>query len=157
MHPHSQSDQGEIFESLETRLRDLPPLPVPCGLEARLLAAIPAENVSTSAPGLRAPRKSKAVWVGVAIAGMAACFLMMILEWPNFGDDETAQQPAANSENSESAHESVAGRSQQRLNIVSRLEARRSLVRVERQPFEWPIPEESTLMASSKFPDDLLD
>ena len=60
MQPHRQSDQDEMFESLETRLRDLPPLPVPCGLEARLLAAFPAENVSKMTPGLRAPRKNQA-------------------------------------------------------------------------------------------------
>ena len=63
-------------ESLEARLRALPQPPVPAGLEARLLAAIPAK--------MPAPRQRWAVRVGVvsAVGEVAAACLLAVLAWP---------------------------------------------------------------------------
>jgi len=40
-------EQLESVESLEDRLRKLPPVGVPCGLEAKLIAAIPQQHSTT--------------------------------------------------------------------------------------------------------------
>jgi len=73
MHPEQRPNPARSPEALEAWLRELPPLPVPANLEARLMAAIPA-------PRPARPRRW-AVWVGVAAALAAAC-LLVVLAWP---------------------------------------------------------------------------
>src|SRR5260370_22901790 len=75
--PGPNSDQS--LESLEARLRALPPPPVPGDLETRLLSAIPAE-MPTWEQG-SGSRRRWMVWVGLAGALAAACWLI-VLSWP---------------------------------------------------------------------------
>src|SRR5216683_5851927 len=67
-------------ESLEARLRALPPPPVPSDLEARLLAAIPASAPSAVRRSQLLPRRWL-VWAGVGGA-LAAASLLVVLFWP---------------------------------------------------------------------------
>src|SRR5438093_12334554 len=80
-------------ESLEGRLRRLPPPPVPADLEARLLAAIPAGVSSRAESGIAsAPRVLPALtqpgspgrwvrWAG-GVSALAAACLLIVLAWP---------------------------------------------------------------------------
>ena len=66
---------GSDEQNLEKRLRDLPPPPIPDGLETRLLAGIP------SAPPARAPdpRSRKRRMALGAIGAIAAAILLAIV------------------------------------------------------------------------------
>src|SRR5260370_26301538 len=67
-------------ESLEAQLRALPPPPVPADLEARLLAAIPAEMAIPRRRGIgRFSFRRGAVW---GIGALAAACLLVVLLWP---------------------------------------------------------------------------
>lgn len=143
-------------ESLERRLRDLPPLPVPADLEARLLAAIPAEVLREIPHRVRASRRRRTLWAGVGVA-FAVAYLLLVFLRPKVADRDMVHQIPVNPGTSESAHKPVPNRPDESLTIVTRLEDRRRLMDVEKQLFTWPIHEKSPLMVSSQIPRDLLD
>jgi hypothetical protein len=70
---------GMSREELEQRLRALPEPPVPEGLEARLLAAIPADVVCV-------PRWRRPALLWGAAAALAACLVIALLSWPRRPD-----------------------------------------------------------------------
>jgi hypothetical protein len=144
-------------ESLESRLRALPPRPVPGDLEARLLAAIPAEESNAVPRWARASRPRRlAVWAGAAGAVAAACLLAVLLS-PGPGSEMAVPNLAVNSERSQPAHQVTAQQPADFLSIMPWLEARRDLDGAERPLFTWPIQEKSPLMVSSALRPDLLD
>ena len=156
MQPQGRSDSDGFSEPLERRLRNLPPLPIPDDLEARLLAAIPAENLREILHCVCASRQRRTLWAGAGVAFATACLLTVLL-WPKIEDKDTVHRLAVNPDKSEAAHQSAPERPDESLNIVSRLEDRRCLMELERQAFTWPIHEKSPLMVSSEIPRDLLD
>src|SRR5258708_2505077 len=123
MQPRRQSDADGRSDSLESRLRNLPPLPVPGDLEARLLAAIPAEKICTIPHLARVSGRRRTLWAGAGIAFAAACILMVII-WPKSAEQGTDQGVAVTSDTSESARQSDNERQVEVLNIVTRLEDR---------------------------------
>ncbi len=73
MSPH-RPDHDETLDALADRLRRLPPPPVPEGLEARLLAAIPA-----------APRRRVRLarsWIAAAVLLAAAAAVLLAVRLP---------------------------------------------------------------------------
>src|SRR5262249_55626403 len=140
MHSERRPNPDRSPEALEARLRALPQPPVPAGLEARLLAAIPA------APP--APRRRWAVWVGLAGALAAAC-LLAVLAWPRRdgrGPDPSAPGPPVTPRPPDASDRLAAWR-----------EARRVLDGAEPSPFTWPLPETSPITAATAIPPDLLE
>ena len=148
-------------ESLEARLRALPQPPVPAGLEARLLAAIPAK--------MPAPRQRRAVRVGVvsAVGAVAAACLLAVLAWPPARDEkpipthgtvETVQHVTVpNSATSEAAHQAAPAPTDDSAGLSAWRDARRVLNGAELPPFNWPLQESSPMRATISIPPDLLD
>jgi hypothetical protein len=114
-------------EELERRLRVLPPPPVPAGLEARLLSAVPnAKPTST---------RHWPIWVGVAVGVAAAC-LIAVVAWPRH------VKPVPESPQPEVVHEV----SPQSFPDPEGLPA-----------FSWPLEESSPLRVSTALPADQFD
>ncbi len=145
MHPK----QDRSAESLEARLRALPPPPVPSDLEARLLAAIPA-----SAPS--AVRRSQLlqrrwlIWAGVGGA-LAAASLLVVLFWPKSSREDLNRIKAgfANQDTPRPPHDSP--------DIAHVQFARQVRDDTALPPFTWPIEETTPLTASISIPSDLLN
>ena len=156
MQPQKRPDSDRYPESLEKRLRALPPLPVPCDLEARLLAAIPAEKRSVMPHPVRASYRHRVVWAGAAIAFATACLLIVLLR-PEPGDKNTVRHLAVSPETSGADFQTVPHRPGSSLNITPWLESRRGLEGSDRPTFTWPIREKFPLMASTSIPIDLLE
>jgi hypothetical protein len=141
MHPERRPNPGRSPEPLEARLRALPRLPVPAGLEARLLAAVPAARP--------APRRRWGVWAGVAGALVAAC-LLAVLAWPKGdgkgpGPEVSVPTPRVTPRPTDDSAD-----------LAALLKARRDLDEAETTPFSWPLPETPPVTAAS-IPPDLLD
>src|SRR5438552_16914769 len=96
-------------ESLEARLRRLPPPPVPADLESKLLATIPAgvsfpvHNSRTASGVALAPRVLPALtqpgspgswvrWIG-GVSALAAACLLIVLAWPNGEGQKQVKDP----------------------------------------------------------------
>jgi hypothetical protein len=147
MQPQRRPNTDRSPEGLEARLRALPPPPIPSDLEARLLAAIPAEM---SCRARVSGRRRWAVWAGAAVALAAACFLAVL--WTRHdgrGAKDQIISPAPRPSTLTSVPEAGS--------MASWLEARRGLDGAERPTFTWPIQEKSPLMVSTSIPPDLLD
>src|SRR5262245_35735495 len=86
MPPERRPSTDRSPEALEARLRALPRPPVPDGLEARLLAGVPA--------ALPVPRRRWPIWAGAAAALAAAC-LLAVLAWPGRHGKDPAPTPGA--------------------------------------------------------------
>lgn len=156
MQPKKRFDSDGLAESLERRLRNLPKLPVPDNLETRLLACIPAEDLSELSHRVSASRPRRRLLSAAGAAFAAACLLFVLLR-PKFGDMDSVLHVAVHPSQRESEHKHLFERPNESLPIVSRLADPRLQMYVETQPFVWPIHQESPLMVSSKIPDDLLD
>ena len=85
MQPEEQVDFDGFPESLERRLRDLPKLAVPNDLEARLLAAIPTNELIAIRNRMRASRANRRLMSAWVTAFAAACLAMALLR-PKFED-----------------------------------------------------------------------
>ena len=143
MHPERRPNPDRSAEALEERLRALPPPTVPDGLEARLLANIPAERPTA--------RRRWAVWVGVAGALAAAC-LLAVLAWPRRDGHPPAPSPP------KEAVKHVPPRPPDGPAAVAAWrEARRVLDGAEMPSFTWPLGETLPLRGSTPVPPDLLD
>jgi hypothetical protein len=142
MHAERRPNPGHTPEALEARLRALPPPPVPTGLEARLLAAIPAA-------GTRRPRRW-AVWVGGALA--AAC-LLAALAWFGLPGPGAVPRPAGSGLAAHGVPRPEEGPDRS----AACWQARRVLDEREIPPFAWPLPETSTLQVSTAIPPDPLN
>jgi hypothetical protein len=138
MHPETPS-AGRPPEKLEARLRALPPPPVPDGLEARLLAAVPAQRP--------APRRRWAVWVGLAAAA-AACLLAFVA-W--LGRD--GKGPAPRPELPERVEEAPA----RPPDGAAWWLARRDLDEAETPAFAWPLEETPPVTVAAAISPDLLN
>jgi hypothetical protein len=149
MQPQRRPNSDRSPESLEARLRSLPPPPIPSDLVARLLASIPAEMSS----GARVSRpRSWAVWAGAAVALAAACLLAVLWtrhEGPRSRDQGIASVPQPSTLDSLPKVDSPA--------TTPWLEARRGLDGANMPTFTWPIQEKSPLMVSTSISADLLD
>ena len=157
-------------ESLEAQLRALPPPPVPADLEARLLAAIPAE--------LPAARRRGTGWVGFrrgaawGVGAVAAACLLVVLLWPKRDRKEpipeasgVASAPEASGVAS-APRDPVAPAPGVRKEITQppdqslavRLQAQRTLDETALPPFTWPVQEAATpVTIATTIPADLLD
>src|SRR2546428_80240 len=149
MQPQRRPNSDRSPEALEARLRALPLPPIPGGLEARLLADIPAEMPHRAR--ISRPRRW-AVWAGAAVVLAAACLLAVFWtrdEGPGSGRQTIASVPQP----STFASVPEAGFP----GMTPWLEARRGLAGVERATFTWPIQEKPPLLVSSSISPDLLD
>ena len=136
--PSPNSDRS--LESLEARLRALPPPPVPGDLEGRLLSAIPTElpqlrDVSNSY------RRRLMIWGGLAGA-LAAASLLVVLSWPK--SDGSKKEVVK--QDRESPGDSA------KVPLETRHDFGTSLA-----TFTWPLDETSPMLASTAIPPDLLD
>jgi hypothetical protein len=125
--PTPNADQSD--DSLEARLRTLPPPCVPEGLEARLLAAIPTRVAARR----RWPARL------LLITASAAAVLLTVLGWPRPDDPNTVLKPAMNQP--------------ALLSPDDWLEFRHGLNQAEPRTFAWPL--NNTL--TSTIPPDLLE
>jgi hypothetical protein len=144
MHPARRPKPDRSPEALAARLRALPQPPVPDGLEARLLAAIPA--------GRPVPRRHWAAWVG-AVGALAAACLLAVLVW--LGRD--AVNPAPKPGTVEAARQDTPRPPDDRAGVPAWLVARRILDGAEPPPFTWPVPGSPPVTPSTAIPPDLLD
>jgi hypothetical protein len=149
MQPQRRPNSDRSPEALEARLRALPGPPIPSDLEARLLAAIPAEM-----PHCRrvSRRRRWAVWAGAAVALAAACLLAVL--WTRHdggGAKEQIISPVPQPSTLASIPEEGSAA------MARWLAARRGLDGAERPTFTWPIQEKSPLMVSTSISPDLLD
>ncbi len=158
-------------ESLEARLRRLPPPPVPADLEARLLAAIPTlvpfpvEKFRASASGgALAPRVLPALtqpgspgrwvrWIG-GVSALAAACLLIVLAWPKSDGQKSKPDPQKNHLAAAGSTDPVSPQSPQ---DTPWLQARRAPDDLKLAPFTWPIEETRPMTVASSIPGDLLD
>ena len=140
--PPERSDKPE---SLEARLRGLPPPPIPTDLEARLLAAIPA--------GAPTRRRRWAGWIVGASALAAAC-LLIVLAWPKGGGQKSDQKnkdfvskDSTNSVGPQSAQDAPG----------SWVRARGASDEPKLPPFTWPVDDTTHVTLTSSIPSDLLN
>lgn len=131
---------GSPDKSLEARLRALPRPPLPAGLEARLLAAIPTR--------LPVPRRRRAAWIGAAVAALAAGVLA-ILVWPRRQREELVTNPGTGGLSARAVVPSAGD--------TAWREARRSLEGSKVPAFAWPLRETAPLTVSTAIPPDLLE
>jgi hypothetical protein len=150
-----QSDRS--LESLETRLRTLPVLPVPNDLEARLLAAIPPEiSYKMTRPWRALQIRPRAVWVCAAFA-LAAGIVMAVRLWPAAGNEITGISVVEQPVEKNSTQEVTPQGQEYSPRITPSLEFRRGIDTAEMSTFTWPVQEKSPLMVSSAIPHELLD
>jgi|GEM_PF-6478270 len=149
MQPQKRPNSDRSPEALAARLRALPAPPIPGDLEARLLAAIPAEMPR----GARVSRPRRwAVWAGAAVVLAAACLLVAL--WAKHEGSGSEQQTVpVVPQPSTLASAPKAGSPA----MVPWLQVRRGLDGEERETFTWPIQEKPPLMVSSSISPDLLD
>ena len=140
-------------ESLEARLRGLPPPFVPSDLQARLLAAIPSK-VRENTVIFRSWRP--AIWSGAAIGLGAACVLVMAL-WSDAGISTTTSRTGVVPKSVGHADPVAPEPPADSLGAAPWFEARHGVDATERWTFAWPIHEKSPLMVSLSFPPDLLE
>ncbi len=143
MHPERRPNPERSPEALEARLRALPRPPVPAGLEARLLAAIPAERPVVRRRAIRF----------VAAGALAAACLLAVLAWPRRdGEKSIPSLPTG-----ESVRQVITRPPDDGAGVPTWREARRVLDGAEMPPFTWPIEETSPIAVSTSLPPDLLD
>jgi len=157
MQPPKRPNSDRSPEELESRLRALPPPPVPSDLEARLLAAIPPES-SCENPGWTRPPRSRrpAVWLRAGLALAASC-LVAVLIWPDSGEKITDPRLPTSLDESQSAHLVAPQRLGESPNITPWLEVHQGLDGGDMPSFAWPVQGNSRFTASISIPPDLLD
>jgi len=114
------------LESLEASLRAWPQPSVPADLEARLLAAVPAE--------LPIAPRHWAFWASVVCASAAAC-LLAFFTWPGRDGKNPAPTPPTN----ESAHQVAPRPPDDNDRIAAWRQYRRVLDGGELPTFNWPL------------------
>ena len=144
-------------ESLEGRLRALPRPPVPSGLEARLLAVIPARP-SNNDELPRLVRRASRQWrltilAGASVAAAAACLLAVRFR-PEREDQHTDPIHVADPGSTKSRHQAAPRPKQSDPPWFTALH---DLVETEMPTFTWPIQEKSPLMLSTALRPDLFD
>jgi hypothetical protein len=142
--PHDRYPKPDRFaESLEERLRALPQPAVPAGLEARLLATIPAE-----------PAMPRRRWVvrGGMLGALAAACLLAILAWHGQTD-----QARVSSRPTSKPVRNIARRPPVDSTDLAWLLSRRALDNPEPPAFAWPVRETTPIRLSTPIPPDLFD
>jgi hypothetical protein len=148
MYPEEHPGEGRSpDDALEARLRDLPPPPVPAGLEARLLAAIPpalslAPEGTTRVNGWR----RRPLWIAAGCALAAACLLVVFL-WRGRDFDNAVPKGPAN----QAALQEPGDSADQRM----LLQARRDLEEAEMPAFSWPFEETPSMRPSISLANEL--
>src|SRR5262245_45654654 len=130
---------GSPESRLEARLRALPTDPVPVGLEARLLGAIPAR--------IRTPRRRAGVWLGL-IGAAAAAAILALLAWrepdgPQGDPGGLSSQPATSKASAASPK------------IAARDPVPGAPAGFDPTTFTWPVREAHPLTVLSAIPADL--
>ena len=138
MSPH-RPDHDETLEALAGRLRRLPPPPVPGGLEARLLAAIPA------APRRRGRLARSWIAAAVLLAAAAAALLAVRLPQPGPPPTSSVRRPADDAP--------TLWRYEQALR-QSDADVSVALDRAM-PPFVWPVAGTGPVLRSDRFPEPL--
>lgn len=156
MKPDKQPISDHSPESLETRLRALPPLSVPSDLEARLLAAIPVATISQAPQPMPRSTRRQVAWVAVPIALAAICVLIVLVRTDRV-DEKMPGQVAVNVPNVPDVQNVQTDRTAKSLRITPRLESRRRLEESSRLNFAWPVDRQTPVMASMSIPRDLLE
>jgi hypothetical protein len=135
MHPERNPSANRFPDPLAERLRALPAPPVPPGLEARLLAAVPS-----------ARRRWR--WAGVAAALAAACLVAVFARATR--DDTKPVTP-------ETARRAPHRPPQESVAVASRVKTRHDPDLTDLPTFAWPLEQPSSLSARAAIPPDLLD
>src|SRR5437868_2773041 len=152
-------ERSEKPDSLEARLRRLPPPAVPADLESRLIEAISAQQsiehplqLSAKPQAMSGWRRQWAWWAGAAAALAAAC-LLIVLFWPKGNhqkpdqkDNGFANNGSSNTVRPQSPAEAIAPWSQARASDEPKL-----------PPFTWPVDETTHVTLANLIPSDLLD
>jgi hypothetical protein len=133
-------ERSEKPDSLEARLRRLPPPAVPAELEARLLAGIPARALSRR-------------WTWYAVTALAAACLLIALLWPKGKEDK----PDQNDNNFANNGSSNSVRPQTPADAIAPWSQARASDEPKLPPFSWPVEETTHVTLSSSIPSDLLD
>jgi hypothetical protein len=140
MRPENADQSPEL---LEARLRALPQPPVPAGLEARLLAAIPADRPT-----------QRRRWAGrVGVAAMAAACVLAVLAWPR----REAKGPVPSPPPGDIVHQAAPRPPADAADLTAWRETRRVLDGAEMPPFSWPLSETWSVRGSNAIPPDLLN
>ena len=154
-------------ESLEARLRRLPPPPVPADLESKLRAAIPTPvsfpvdkfraSASRVLPALTQPGSpgSWVRWIG-GVSALAAACLLIVLAWPKGEGQKQVKDPKKNGVAAIDPPNPISPRSPQGT-ATPWLQARRAPDDLKLAPFTWPIEETRPMTVASSIPSDLLD
>ncbi len=143
MYPARYPDPDRSPESLETRLRALPRLPVSADLEARLLATIPARRAIP--PRRRAAR-------AVAIAVSAAACLLTVFAWPRRHGESPVAAPGTVPPTDQASIRPP----DESDRIAAWPEALKGPDGPGQLTFSWPLSQTSILTANA-IPPDLLD
>ena len=150
MLPRRRPNSDRSPELLEAQLRALPRQPVAGELKARLLAAIPSNEISRWE---RASRR-QAVWAGAAVGLAAACLLAVL--WPGPGRQTTVPNLVVDFEKKQPAIQ-VTERPSDSLVLTVWMETRRGQDGADMRTFTWPTQEKLPLMVSTAIPPELFD
>jgi hypothetical protein len=151
MHPEGLPNPGRSPDSLPERLRALPAPPVPDGLEARLLAAIPAPR-----PTLR---RRWAAWV-VAAGALAAACLLAALAWQGRDGERAVRLVPTSKSVDPSRNATLVSPPAPRPaddSAAAWRQTRRLLDGADVPAFTWPLPEAPPRTVSASPPADLLN
>ena len=130
MSPH-RPDRDETLEALAERLRRLPPPPVPAGLEARLLAAVPA------APPTATRRLRRGAATAVLLAAASTLFALRL---PNHEPAPQTAPPTADAPTLWRYEQALRDSDGDAGVAVNRAVP----------PFEWPVEGPETVFASER-------
>lgn len=136
MPPEESRDPDRSLDPLEGRLRALPPLPVPAGLEARLLRTLPGT------------RRRRGRWVGVAAGVAAAACLFLALHQRPEGPGTSNEERGTREERTEAGGSVASGPAplaSRPSPLVLWRESRRLEDETRSAGFTWPLETTATV------------
>jgi hypothetical protein len=150
-------NSNQSLESLEARLRALPPTPVPGDLKSRLLAAMPVRASIVTRRSAIAPRPAHfVIWAGASLAIAASC-LLVVRFWPLPDDQHSAASKLSNPETIDLARHLTDRQPENSRRMLPWFRARLDPDETEMPTYSWPIQEKSPFLVSTAFRPDPFD